>query len=66
LETCSTLFDPRYGPKTLAAINAYNPALFIAQYALAKLARYEQIVTRDGSQRAFLLGWLRRTLKEAA
>lgn len=58
--------DGKIGPKTLAAINAYNPALFIAQYALAKLARYEQIITRDGSQRAFLLGWLRRTLKEAS
>lgn len=58
--------DGKIGPKTLAAINAYNPALFIAQYALAKLARYEQIVTRDGSQRAFLLGWVRRTLKEAS
>lgn len=58
--------DGKIGPKTLAAINAHDPALFMAQYALAKLARYEQIVTRDSSQRAFLLGWVRRTLKEAS
>lgn len=58
--------DGQIGPKTLAAINAHDPDLFMARYALAKLARYEQIVTRDSSQRAFLLGWVRRTLKEAA
>lgn len=58
--------DGRIGPKSLAAINAADPALFLARYALAKLARYEQIVTRDRSQGKFLLGWVRRTLKEAA
>lgn len=58
--------DGKIGPKTLAAINAFDPGLFMARYALAKLARYEQIVTRDSSQRGFLLGWVRRTLKEAA
>lgn len=58
--------DGRIGPKSLAAINAADPHLFLARYALAKLARYEQIVTRDRSQGKFLLGWLRRTLKEAA
>lgn len=58
--------DGRVGPKTLAALNACSPELFIARFALAKLARYEQIVTRDRSQGKFLLGWVRRTLKEAA
>lgn len=58
--------DGRIGPKTLEAINSTDPALFLARYALAKLARYEQIVTRDRSQGKFLLGWVRRTLKEAA
>jgi len=58
--------DGRMGPKTLAALNNTDPALFLARYALAKLARYEQIVTRDRSQGKFLLGWLRRTLKESA
>lgn len=58
--------DGRVGPKTLAALNACSPELFMARFALAKLARYEQIVTRDRSQSKFLLGWVRRTLKEAA
>lgn len=58
--------DGKIGPKTLAALNNYDPELFLARYALAKLARYEQIVTKDRSQGKFLLGWVRRTLKEAA
>lgn len=58
--------DGRMGPKSLAALNNTDAALFLARYALAKLARYEQIVSRDRSQGKFLLGWVRRTLKEAA
>ena len=58
--------DGKMGPKTLAALNNYDPGLFLARYALAKLARYEQIITRDSSQRGFLLGWVRRLLREAS
>lgn len=58
--------DGRFGPKTLGAINAAQPDLFVARFALAKLARYEQIVSRDRTQGKFLLGWVRRVLKEAA
>ena len=58
--------DGKMGPKTLAALNNYDADLFLARYALAKLARYEQIITRDSSQRGFLLGWVRRVLKEAS
>ena len=57
--------DGKIGPKTLAALNSFDPELFMARYALAKLARYEQIITRDSSQRGFLLGWVRRVLREA-
>ena len=58
--------DGSIGQKTVDALNATNPELFLARFALAKLARYEQIISRDRSQSKFLLGWLRRTLKEAA
>lgn len=57
--------DGRIGPKSIAAINAIDADLFMARLALAKLARYEQIVTRNRSQGKFLLGWVRRVLKEA-
>ena len=58
--------DGAFGPKTLAAVNAVDPEKFVALYALAKLARYRDIVMRDRSQQKFLLGWINRTLKEAA
>ena len=58
--------DGKVGAKTLAALNAFDPEKFILVYALAKIARYRDIVTRDKSQLKFLLGWVSRTLKEAA
>lgn len=56
--------DGVIGPKTIAAINAMDPKLFIALYALAKVARYRDIVMRDRSQGANLLGWINRTLRD--
>lgn len=58
--------DGVLGPKTLKAINAMEPRLFLALYALARIARYRDIVMRDRSQGKFLLGWINRTLREAA
>lgn len=58
--------DGVVGPKTIAAFNAIPPEYFRACYALAKIARYRDIVTRDRSQGKFLLGWINRTLREAA
>lgn len=57
--------DGVFGPKTLAAINAMHAELFVTKYALARLARYEQIVRRNRVQQKFLLGWLSRTLRES-
>lgn len=54
------------GTKTLEALNAADPAGFVARYSLAKLARYRDIARRDPSQRKWLFGWLTRTLQEAA
>lgn len=58
--------DGRMGPKTLTALNAIDPAVFVPTYSLAKVARYRDIVVRDRSQIKFIIGWLNRTLKEAA
>lgn len=58
--------DGVVGPKTVDALNEYDPDLFLARFALAKLARYRDICTRDPSQRRFLVGWINRLLKEAA
>ncbi len=57
--------DGVIGSKSLVALNAFDEETFVVRYALAKLARYEQIVSKDRTQDKFLLGWLRRTLREA-
>lgn len=54
--------DGSFGPRTIAAINAADPEKFILAYALAKITRYRDIVTRDRGQLKFLLGWINRTL----
>lgn len=58
--------DGDLGDKTLGAINATDPELFVAHYALAKIARYRDLVTKDKTQSKFLLGWLNRALQGAA
>ena len=58
--------DSQIGPKTISMLNEVNADLFMALFSLAKLARYEQIVTKDRKQEKFLLGWVRRVLKEAS
>lgn len=57
--------DGDFGPRTLSALNSFNPALFLARFSIAKMARYAEIVRKDRSQAGFLLGWLNRVLKEA-
>lgn len=55
--------DGIVGPKTLAKLNQVEADAFVLHYALAKIARYTEIVNRDRSQNKFLLGWINRTLK---
>lgn len=58
--------DGQFGDKTLAALNAADPEKFVMAYALAKIARYRDIVRRDRVQQKFLLGWISRTLAGVA
>ncbi len=58
--------DGVIGPRTLEALNIADPDRFNLAFALAKIARYRDIVTKDRTQQKFLLGWINRTLKEAA
>lgn len=55
--------DGVVGPKTLQAINALQVDYFRASFALAKIARYRDIVVKDRTQMKFLLGWLNRSLE---
>ena len=54
--------DGAIGPKTIEALERIEPATFRPLFALAKIARYRDIVTRDRSQGRFMLGWINRTL----
>lgn len=58
--------DGVIGPISVAAINSIAPEVFIAQYTLAKIARYRDIVAKDRSQLKFLLGWINRALLGAS
>jgi lysozyme family protein len=58
--------DGKIGEKTLMALNSTDASYFRAAYAMAKITRYRDIVTRDRTQGKFLLGWINRTLKDAA
>lgn len=58
--------DGKIGSKTIAALNSIDPGLFVARYALAKIARYRDIVVKNRTQQRFLVGWLNRALKEAS
>ena len=55
--------DGVIGAKTILALNSISEELFIAHYALAKIARYRDIVQRDRTQIKFLLGWVNRALR---
>ncbi len=54
--------DGVIGSQSLAAINKADEELFIANYTIAKIARYAHICNNDKEQRKFLLGWINRAL----
>jgi len=71
--------DGDFGPKTIKAMNdlcakEHGGELFELRYFLAKLTRYAEIANRDKARiewglstaRKFLLGWVNRSIKEAA
>lgn len=56
--------DGIIGGITLFALNSVDPALFLARFALAQIAKYRDICTDDPTQKKFLLGWINRALSE--
>ena len=58
--------DGKIGAKTLQSLNGIDPDLFVARYALAKIARYRDIVAKNRTQQRFLVGWINRVLKGAS
>ncbi len=58
--------DGIIGNQTVASLQQVNNGSFIAQFTLAKIARYVAICQRNSSQRRFLLGWINRALGAAS
>jgi lysozyme family protein len=64
--TLSIGVDGKFGADTLKAVNAAGEGEFLAEYTLAKIARYAAICNKDRTQSRFLLGWVNRSLGGAA
>lgn len=58
--------DGVVGAKTLAALNTYDPSVFVARYKLLRIARRRRIIAGDKSQLVFINGWLYRILGDMA
>lgn len=58
--------DGKIGNITLRKINAFNPAHFLAAFALAKIDRYVSIVKNNPTSKKYFYGWVIRTLGEQA
>lgn len=54
------VLDGHIGPKTIAAINATNPSVFIRDFSSKAEAGFRAIVARNASQSRFLKGWVNR------
>ena len=55
--------DGIIGKDTLSTLNSFGERLFIAEFKLAKIDRYCDIVDEKPSQLRFLKGWVRRALR---
>jgi len=58
--------DGKFGPATANAVNASDEGEFLAEFTLAKVARYAAICNKDRTQSKFLLGWINRALGSAS
>ncbi len=54
------VIDGHVGPKTIAAVNAINPSVFIRDFSQMAEAGFRSIVANNPSQQVFLKGWVNR------
>lgn len=54
--------DGRFSTDFLTQLNACEPERFIADFTLAKVARYVGLCNTNRAQSKFLLGWLNRAM----
>ena len=56
----SLTVDGGWGPMTLAATNAADPAALVQAFIAARVAHYEAIAAASPADQAYLKGWLAR------
>ena len=61
---CGATVDGFIGSHTLAKLNSTEVELFALRFTLSRIARHVAIADHDGTQRDFLLGWVKRDLGE--
>ena len=54
--------DGIMGKQTLGLINSTDKELFLAKFALAKIAKYVKIIDSDKSKVEFFFGWVKRVI----
>lgn len=55
--------DGLIGPKTIEVVNSTNPLTIYLRVCVYRAHLYAHIVSRDSSQREYLLGWINRNNK---
>jgi lysozyme family protein len=58
--------DGLIGPKTVEAINRFDPAYFLIAFALAKINRYVAICNKRPLSKKYFFGWVVRSLNHAS
>ncbi len=56
--------DGIIGPQTLEALNNYDEEKFLAEFTIAKIARYINIVKKRPTSKKYFYGWVRRALND--
>lgn len=55
--------DGIVGEKSIKAINALDPEIFLLRLTIGKISRYAAICNADRTQTKFLLGWINRSVQ---
>jgi lysozyme family protein len=55
--------DGEWGPKTMTATNACNPATLLAAFRQQRITYYQEIVAANPAKTKYLAGWIARARK---
>jgi lysozyme family protein len=61
-KTVGSDVDGAIGPNTLKAINAFDPAHFVAAFAVEKIRKYIRIIAKRPTSKKYFTGWVIRAV----